>query len=608
MMPPWRKNWGRCASEWRIVGNFGTTNLPFSTRCMITLDNFEETISSEIVKRGKGYFQNGAVTCFEEVDTGSWEAEVEGSDTYQLEILLEGRTVKEYDCDCPYDGGECKHLVAVLYELRKEIKKNQTTSTPKKTKKLTLESLLDKISLKELQSFILEYAASDKTFSQKFELHFAEKDDRIDVRKKYTDLINKIFRTHSDRGYIGYNEARKVSRELDKLVQMGYQYASNDNFKDALTVGQVLLVELRNAYEEADDSAGELGGVFYDIAQLLDAIATSEASLELKEELLEFLAKELQNQAYFSYGDGGHELLGIIPKVALALGDPDMYLTALDRIERNASSYLKESLKATRINFLRSIGRTEAVNREIEANMDIPQIRQGVVDSAMNQKDYEKAKSLIREGILVAERVNHFGAANNWEKQLMTIAELENDTSQIRLLAKKFAFDRVFNLSYYRQWKKTFPTAEWEKEIEAHIQKARKDIKNRPKQGFWSGTESELFRVLSPIFIEEKKWPQLLESVQKEPKLEALNVVLPYLGKLYPKELLALYLPLLDSWGKRVSTRPDYANLANQMKLVKKEISGSGEAIDQLVIALKEQNPRRPAMQEELNKVLRSTK
>lgn len=571
---------------------------------MITLDNFDAQISPDIVKRGKSYFQNGAVTYFDEVDEGSWEAEVDGSDTYQLEILLDGRTVQQYSCDCPYDGEVCKHVVALLYELRQEIKQNHTKPTPPKNKKLTLQSLLEKISLAELQSFVVEHAASDKTFYQKFELHFAEKDERIDVRKKYVDLINKIFRSNSDRGYIGYNESRKVSRELEKIVATGYQYAEKNNFKDALTVAQVLLIELMKAFPESDDSSGELGGTFYSIAELIDVLATSSMGLRLKEELLEFLAKELQNQAYFNYGDVGYELMNILPKLALVLGEPDLFLTVLEKLERNASSYFQDDLKTRRISFLRSIGRTEAMKQEIEANMDIPTVRQEVIDEAMGIKDYAKAKTLLHNGILVAEQLKHPGTVHDWEKQLLAIAELENDQTQIRHYARKFTFDRYFNLDYYRQWKKTFLATEWEMEIEDHILKTIKEIKKKPKKGFWFRPELEMFQELSPIFIEEKQWPRLLELVQEHPVMDALNKVRPYLAKLYPEELLALYLPLLENWGKEVSTRPDYNKLATQMKSIKKEIPKAKGAIDQLVVSLKEQNPRRPAMLEELNAVL----
>ncbi|WP_373512152.1 SWIM zinc finger domain-containing protein [Persicitalea sp.] len=572
---------------------------------MFTLDNFSEKITEKIVERGSDYFLNGAVTYLEEDEDGQWEAEVDGSETYHLDITLKGRTVESYYCDCPYDDDDCKHIVAVLYEMRQRIKERKSQPAAKNSKKLTLASLLDKIDLSELRGFVTEYAASDKTFRQKLELHFADKDDRIDVGQKYSELIAKIVRTHADRGYLGYSESRKVAKELDKIVEMGYQYASNDNYKDALTVAQVLLVELMDLCKESDDSAGDLGGTFFGISELMDTLATSDASLELKEELLEFLAKELQNQDYFNYGDYGYDLLAVIPPIALALGEPDMYLTVLDRLEKKADNFLLQQLKTSRIDFLRSIGRTEEVNQAVEASMDIPQVRQGVVDEALRQKDYRKAKALLGEGIPIAERLNHPGTVHDWEKQLLSIAELEKDTPQIRHFAKKFAFDRQFNLNYYQKWRSTFSATEWEEERKDLIKKKTKEIKDTPNRGFWSSPQKVLFSALSPIFIEEKLWPRLFELVQKDPDFDMLNNVRPYLAKLYPEELTALYLPLLQEWGGRVYDRPAYHSLATQMIAIKKDIPLAAEAIDLLAMSLKENNPRRPAMKEELNAVLR---
>jgi uncharacterized Zn finger protein len=572
---------------------------------MFTLDNFEEQISREIVQRGRTYFQNDAVIYLDESDDNLWTAEVEGSETYQVEVELEGKTVKQYFCDCPYDGVTCKHVVAVLFALRKEVKQKKSSPKPKKTKKLTLKELLEKIDLKELRGFVLDYAASDKTFSQKFELHFAEKDERIDVRQKYMDLVAKAIRTHSNRGFIDYSASRKLSHEIDKIIQMGYQAASNENFKDAFTVGQVVLVELMEAYESSDDSSGELGGTIQEAIALLDSIATSEASRDLKEELLEFVAKELFKKVYFDYGDYGYNLLEIVPKIAIDLGEPDLYLTVLERIEKTAGDYLRNHLRTERIDFLKKIGKVEEAKQLIEANLDIVEIRRGVVQEALAANDYEKAKTLIRGGILVAEQQKHPGTVNQWEGQLLEIAILQKDLTQIRYFAKKFAFDRGFDKKYYQQWKNTFSATEWSKEIDDHIQQTIKKSNIKPEKGYWWDPKLERFRALSPIFIEEQRWEQLFELIQENATLDSLNKVSPYLAKLYPQQLLDLYMPLLKKWGTTVSTRPEYHQLAEQMKQIKKGIPNTATAIDDLANALKVQNPKRPAMHEELNEVLR---
>jgi hypothetical protein len=79
----------------------------------------------------------------------------------------------------------------------------------------------------------------------------------------------------------------------------------------------------------------------------------------------------------------------------------------------------------------------------------------------------------------------------------------------------------------------------------------------------------------------------LFELIQENATLDSLNKVSPYLAKLYPQQLLDLYMPLLKKWGTTVSTRPEYHQLAEQMKQIKKGIPNTATAIDDLANALK---------------------
>ena len=55
---------------------------------MLSLENFDTQISAVIVKRGKEYYQNGAVTDIEQTGKNYWQGQIEGSDTYSVEIKL----------------------------------------------------------------------------------------------------------------------------------------------------------------------------------------------------------------------------------------------------------------------------------------------------------------------------------------------------------------------------------------------------------------------------------------------------------------------------------------------------------------------------------------
>ena len=85
----------------------------------IFLKKFESAIDSRIVNRGSEYFADGAVRGLKQIKDGVWGASVEGTEKYKVRIHLKGDEVAEHSCSCPYDlGPVCKHIVAVLYELR----------------------------------------------------------------------------------------------------------------------------------------------------------------------------------------------------------------------------------------------------------------------------------------------------------------------------------------------------------------------------------------------------------------------------------------------------------------------------------------------------------
>jgi uncharacterized Zn finger protein len=55
-----------------------------------TLSNFEKHIDRTILARGRDYFKSEAVISLDEIDEGHYEAEVQGSETYQVEVETDG--------------------------------------------------------------------------------------------------------------------------------------------------------------------------------------------------------------------------------------------------------------------------------------------------------------------------------------------------------------------------------------------------------------------------------------------------------------------------------------------------------------------------------------
>lgn len=55
---------------------------------MLTLNNFEYELSGKTLQKGRDYYESGAVIILEEGDDGRWQADVEGTATYQTEVHL----------------------------------------------------------------------------------------------------------------------------------------------------------------------------------------------------------------------------------------------------------------------------------------------------------------------------------------------------------------------------------------------------------------------------------------------------------------------------------------------------------------------------------------
>lgn len=87
----------------------------------IPRSNIQENTTGGSFERGKQYAADGAVRSIKKTDEHTVQAQVQGSDVhpYVVSIQFDANSVREVECTCPYvEGSWCKHIVAVLFELR----------------------------------------------------------------------------------------------------------------------------------------------------------------------------------------------------------------------------------------------------------------------------------------------------------------------------------------------------------------------------------------------------------------------------------------------------------------------------------------------------------
>lgn len=575
-----------------------------------TIQNFDKWIDRATLKKGEQYFANGAVLEVEE-NNGNWTAGVEGTEMYTVNVsLIKDGEIDEYVCDCPHDADICKHIAAAFFAILQEIKERVKTPLKSKNKK-PFDELLSKITAEEYRSFIKEYSARHKDFKTSFELFFADKDDRIDVAEKYTDLLRKLVKKYSGAGYVDYRSSSQLANEVDRLIGKSNELAMQKNYRDAFTIALVILKEMLEVLSYSDDSNGSLGGVAYTATEAIVSIAEGEdVPVDMKEHIFGVLNREFLSTDYFGYGDFGYDLFSAFEDLAAMLNKEETFVECIDKMLKRLTgrydNYQRDFLNNRKISFYESQGKMDKVEDLVQQNLDIVSVRQGEVEKAIAGKKFAKAKQLIADGIKIAETNKHPGTVSRWEEQLLQIAILENDLQLTRFYYKKFALDSHWiNKEYYNKWRATYKNEAWTGIINKVIEEKTYHVKSNHKKNAWSSLNAELLHAVAPFYIEEKYWEKLFDLVKYETRLDTVLKYHKYLMPFYPDELLKIYLPALEEQGGNASDRSAYANLAKLMNDLIKDIPSGKAQIIEVAQRLMVKKPRRPAMIEELKKVTR---
>jgi len=295
----------------------------------------------------------------------------------------------------------------------------------------------------------------------------------------------------------------------------------------------------------------------------------------------------------------------IFTGLATLLGKDREYLGLLDTCLRAADTeYEREFFLTEKITFLRHGGKTEAAEQLIAENLDIPELRLVQVDAAIEGGQYTLAKKLIAEG------KKHHGTVRDWREKLLDIAYREKDKLTTRALTYDFAFAAgCFDEKYYRKWKATFSATEWPDELSTLIAARRAEAKaetsSMAKGWYYGLRESPSLRLLGPLYVEEKMWNELMALIQSGSSLRALLEYHGYLAPRFPDKMIDLYFPVFLDAGDKADKRGAYADLSKKMCHVITSIPQGKERIQQAAGQLIAKYPRRPAMIEELGKVLK---
>ena len=564
----------------------------------IPLDQFEQHIDEKILQRGLDYFQKGRVHDLEEVSPHNYEAVVEGSEDYFVELTVENDVVTDYSCDCPYDMGPvCKHVAAVIFALQEEKlgltektakSKNKTKSPAKKQKSPAeqLKELLGKASVDELKELISKEASRNMMFRNHVMTSLEHYNDNVS-KEFYRNQVRAMIKSAMGRyDYLDWNGAMKLGGSVLELLALASRHVERKAYEKAAYICFAVIEEMFEPLQYADDSGGYISSCIDEAMNVLGDMTTCCDSVEIRQMISDYCADAFE-KAIFEGFDWHTTLLFIAADFAVTDDEFDRIMTLAD--SPKLSEYDNEMTQMLKYEtILKRRGKDKALVY-LEQHLDNPRLRKEAINIALAKNDYNKAIKLAEDGVRLYSK-NKIGLAGDFYEYLLKIAQTKHDTPKIIEYARYLLIDNFrHEQDYYQILKENVNPDEWETFINKLIQ----DIKTQKR---WNG-----FDQVASLYIREKKTEKLLEMVKTVKTLETLEHYDSYCTKDYPKEIADLYSYLILKYLEQNVSREHYHTACRYIIRMRKY--GEKGRADQLVEKLRALYPRRPALMDELNMI-----
>jgi hypothetical protein len=573
----------------------------------IPLTEFEQHIDETILKRGLQYFKKDLVNEPEEIGTGEYEAIVEGTEPYTVQLTINNGIITKHVCSCPYDMGPvCKHVVAVIFhllqndlDLKVKNKKNsgrgkkntEERKTPKKkTTSEQVDEVLEKVSHDDLKIYLNEQCAKDRSFRQLFFANFAYL-VIPDSRELYAKQIQALLKAATGRlGYIEYSESHSVGGAVYEMVERARQFVESSNYLTAIYIACAVIEEMSKALEYVDDSSGDFSGCVESSIEVLNTLAEKYPPEDVRIELLNYCLKSFKSEIFKSY-DWHFSMLGIAILLVKTAEEIKYMHELIDRVKPSGKDWDWNYDEARRIklNLIRNTEDEDKVTSFLEQNINIGNFRKELIEVAISKKEYQKAIFLAEDGITQDDKSKP-GLADEWRNYLLMVYINLNDTENIIKLARYLFLNGRRELNtYFTLLKKHVKPDEWRDFVIQLV----KNISGRDRYIDYS--------LIAKIYIWEECWDRLFEVVKKNVSLNWLDTYDQYLVRDYADEISDLYQKALLDFMVINLGRGHYQTVCRYLRKMIK--MGARDKANNVIQQLKALYPKRKALMEELQKV-----
>lgn len=551
------------------------------------LDDFENEISAVIFRRGENYYENGLVEDLEEVAPGRWNAVVEGTTDYETEVCIKNGEIVSWDCDCPYDGYMCKHVVAVLLAVRdegtgfsdyEEVRTEQEQLSQDDA--AVSGDLMARISLlteRQLSDFVGNYAQKDAVFKEELLKYVVSKQlsgttetYRREVRKYicYADIYGIL-----DKGIL-LLEAGRIEEAVAIALQTFESFADEYEYDD--------YADNDNIDPDVCERAGDL------IRRIVD---DSRTASELKRRIVVELDSLSGKDVYAQFDM--FDMDGLVADVSQNILSKEDILAMIDIHLGTEPEYRLADWVQRKVHVLAGMGRTDEAADVVDGYLYLPEIRREEVDKAVEAGNYERALAMLDEGIDLAEKNGHYGTRNSWMERKREVFEAQGRVDDVVEITREMFLDSP-KMEDYRRLRSLIKAEKWPEYLDSLIGRARLVDYSY----YTSCSRAEIFR-------EEKEYGRLLALIAKlrpEDRLHALMTYSSVLQAGYSAQLLDMFTPLIKDYAERnvnVKAYPYVVQVLRQMR----KLNGGEEVVSELVSLFRSKYARRSRMMQELDRL-----
>ena len=596
---------------------------------MITLDNFEAIVPFKILMRGQEYYELGAVSDLEEASSGEWTATVDGTRSYTVEISLEGDKVDSWYCDCPYDGGICKHVVATLFAIRDNSEKVSRSVFSKMSvleddgdeemdveESVDLERIEDTvlyspvdvdiqqclsfIKPQELSRFICEYASTNQEFKTALLDRFITKklsktSQDKDYRKEIQKIFENSFQSKKSRYHNRYDDFSRdwetVFSQLDTFLEKADFFLKLESLDDTIAIALQTLRSIGENYDDEllyddDISASDYCEQAGDL--ILKVVRHPKTTQQQKTGILQELCQIAGISIYHDY-----DIYDLMMQINLSIQSADKALELIDKLlEERKDSYDLYQLVLRKVDMLLGQKEQEKADDTIRQYLYLSEIREMEVKKLMEREQYDEAVRLLDEGIELSKKEEYDGTTGKWLKLKLKIFERTNRTSEVIDTCRLLFISGREQLEYYHKLKTLIPKEQWK----VFLDEMMKEV---PFNGYFSFDRN----VEAEIYVEEKEDERLFHLLSSAGfgQLEALMQYAHHLKNSHSEQLIDMYISILIDYAERNIGRKYYEQIARAL-LCMQELNGGKVAVKQLVEDFRTIYKRRSAMMEELRR------